>query len=191
MCIGPARSAESYLNQTAVLTAAVESGCEAIHPGYGFLSENAEFADLCQKCGLTFIGPSGNVIRAMGDKASARAMMKAAGVPVVPGSDGCVADVEEALRWAEDIGYPVMLKATAGGGGRGMRRVFSSQELPEAFASAQAEAEACFGDGSLYVEKLILHPRHIEFQIMADSRGNVVHLGERDCSIQRLSLIHI
>ena len=185
VCIGPARSAESYLNQTAVLTAAVESGCEAIHPGYGFLSENAEFADLCQKCGLTFIGPSGNVIRAMGDKASARAMMKAAGVPVVPGSDGCVADVEEALRWAEDIGYPVMLKATAGGGGRGMRRVFSSQELPEAFASAQAEAEACFGDGSLYVEKLILHPRHIEFQIMADSRGNVVHLGERDCSIQR------
>ena len=185
VCIGPARSAESYLNQTAVLTAAVESGCEAVHPGYGFLSENAEFADLCQKCGLTFIGPSGNVIRTMGDKASARAMMKAAGVPVVPGSDGCVADVEEALRWAEDIGYPVMLKATAGGGGRGMRRVFSSQELPEAFASAQAEAEACFGDGSLYVEKLILHPRHIEFQIMADSRGNVVHLGERDCSIQR------
>ena len=185
VCIGPARSAESYLNQAVVLTAAVESGCEAVHPGYGFLSENAEFADLCQKCGLTFIGPSGNVIRAMGDKASARAMMKAAGVPVVPGSDGCVADVEEALRWAEDIGYPVMLKATAGGGGRGMRRVFSSQELPEAFASAQAEAEACFGDGSLYVEKLILHPRHIEFQIMADSRGNVVHLGERDCSIQR------
>ena len=185
VCIGPARSAESYLNQAAVLTAAVESGCEAVHPGYGFLSENAEFADLCQKCGLTFIGPSGNVIRAMGDKASARAMMKAAGVPVVPGSDGCVADVEEALRWAEDIGYPVMLKATAGGGGRGMRRVFSSQELPEAFASARAEAEACFGDGSLYVEKLILHPRHIEFQIMADSRGNVVHLGERDCSLQR------
>ena len=185
VCIGPARSAESYLNQTAVLTAAVESGCEAVHPGYGFLSENAEFANLCQKCGLTFIGPSGNVIRAMGDKASARAMMKAAGVPVVPGSDGCVADVEEALRWAEDIGYPVMLKATAGGGGRGMRRVFSSQALPEAFASARAEAEACFGDGSLYVEKLILHPRHIEFQIMADSRGNVVHLGERDCSIQR------
>ena len=185
VCIGAARSAESYLNQAAVLTAAVESGCEAVHPGYGFLSENADFADLCQKCGLTFIGPSGDVIRAMGDKAAARAMMKAAGVPVVPGSDGCVADAEEALRWAEDIGYPVMLKATAGGGGRGMRRVSSPQELPEAFASARAEAEACFGDGSLYVEKLILHPRHIEFQIMADSRGHVVHLGERDCSLQR------
>ena len=185
VCICPARAAESYLNQAAVLTAAVESGCEAVHPGYGFLSENADFADLCQKCGLTFIGPSGDVIRAMGDKAAARAMMKAAGVPVVPGSDGCVADAEEALRWAEAIGYPVMLKATAGGGGRGMRRVSSAQELPEAFASARAEAEACFGDGSLYVEKLILRPRHIEFQIMADSRGHVVHLGERDCSLQR------
>ena len=185
VCIGPARSADSYLNQTAVLAAAVESGCEAVHPGYGFLSENADFADLCRKCGLTFIGPSGDVIRAMGDKAAARAMMVSAGVPVVPGSDGCVKDQEEALRWAEDIGYPVMLKATAGGGGRGMRRVFSPEELPGAFAAAQAEAEACFGDGSLYVEKLILHPRHIEFQIMADSRGNVVHLGERDCSIQR------
>ena len=185
VCIGPARSADSYLNQTAILAAAVESGCEAIHPGYGFLSENPEFADLCPKCGLKFIGPSGDVIRSMGDKAAARAMMQAAGVPVVPGSDGCVSDAEEALRVAERIGYPVMLKASAGGGGRGMRRVFSAEELPEAFASAQAEAVACFGDGSMYVEKLILHPRHIEFQIMADSRGNVVHLGERDCSIQR------
>ena len=185
VCIGPARSADSYLNQTAVLSAAVESGCQAIHPGYGFLSENAEFADLCRKCGLTFIGPSGDVIRTMGDKAAARAMMEAAGVPVVPGSRGCVSDEREALQAAETVGYPVMLKASAGGGGRGMRRVFSSEELPEAFAAARAEAEACFGDGSLYVEKLILHPRHIEFQIMADSRGNVVHLGERDCSIQR------
>lgn len=185
VCIGPARSAESYLNQTAVLTAAVESGCEAVHPGYGFLSENAEFADLCQKCGLTFIGPSGDVIRAMGDKASARAMMKAAGVPVVPGSDGCVTERGGGPPLGGGHRLSGDAQGHAGGGGRGMRRVFSSQELPEAFASAQAEAEACFGDGSLYVEKLILHPRHIEFQIMADSRGNVVHLGERDCSIQR------
>ena len=185
VCIGPPKAADSYLNQTAVLTAAVESGCEAIHPGYGFLSENAEFADLCQRCGLKFIGPSADVIRSMGNKAAAREMMIKAGVPVVPGSDGCVADSDEALKVAEEIGYPVMLKASAGGGGRGMRRVFSAEELPAAFASAQAEAVACFGDGSMYVEKLILRPRHIEFQIMADSKGHVVHLGERDCSIQR------
>ena len=185
VCIGPPKAADSYLNQTAVLTAAVESGCEAIHPGYGFLSENAEFAELCQRCGLKFIGPSPEVIRSMGNKAAAREMMIKAGVPVVPGSDGCVADSDEALKVAQRIGYPVMLKASAGGGGRGMRRVFSAEELPAAFASAQAEAVACFGDGSMYVEKLILHPRHIEFQIMADSKGNVVHLGERDCSIQR------
>ena len=185
VCIGPPKAADSYLNQTAVLTAAVESGCEAIHPGYGFLSENADFADLCRRCGLKFIGPPAEVIRSMGDKAAAREMMKKAGVPVIPGSDGCVSGAEEALRVAEEIGYPVMLKASAGGGGRGMRRVFSAEELPAAFAAAQAEAVACFGDGSMYVEKLILRPRHIEFQIMADSKGNVVHLGERDCSIQR------
>ncbi len=185
VCIGPPKAADSYLNQTAVLTAAVESGCEAIHPGYGFLSENAEFAELCQRCGLKFIGPSADVIRSMGNKAAAREMMIQAGVPVVPGSDGCVADSDEALKVAGEIGYPVMLKASAGGGGRGMRRVFSAEELPAAFASAQAEAVACFGDGSMYVEKLILRPRHIEFQIMADSKGHVVHLGERDCSIQR------
>ncbi len=185
VCIGPPKAADSYLNQTAVLTAAVESGCEAIHPGYGFLSENAEFAELCQRCGLKFIGPSADVIRSMGNKAAAREMMIKAGVPVVPGSDGCVADSDAALKVAEEIGYPVMLKASAGGGGRGMRRVFSAEELPAAFASAQAEAVACFGDGSMYVEKLILRPRHIEFQIMADSKGHVVHLGERDCSIQR------
>ena len=185
VCIGPPKAADSYLNQTAVLTAAVESGCEAVHPGYGFLSENAEFADLCRRCGLKFIGPSGDVIRSMGDKAAAREMMIKAGVPVVPGSDGCVADSEEALKVAEQVGYPVMLKASAGGGGRGMRRVFTPEELPAAFDAARAEAEACFGDGSMYVEKLILTPRHIEFQIMADSQGHVVHLGERDCSIQR------
>ena len=185
VCIGPPKAADSYLNQTAVLTAAVESGCEAIHPGYGFLSENAEFADLCRRCALKFIGPSGDVIRSMGDKAAAREMMIKAGVPVVPGSDGCVADSAEALKVAEQVGYPVMLKASAGGGGRGMRRVFTPEELPAAFDAARAEAEACFGDGSMYVEKLILTPRHIEFQIMADSQGHVVHLGERDCSIQR------
>ena len=185
VCIGPAKAAQSYLNQTAILTAAVESGCEAIHPGYGFLSENDEFADLCAQCGLKFIGPSGDVIRKMGNKAAARELMIKAGVPVVPGSDGVIESAEEALKVAERIGYPVLLKASAGGGGRGMRRVFSPEELPAAFASAQAEAVACFGNGEMYLEKLVLSPRHIEFQIMADQQGHVVHLGERDCSIQR------
>lgn len=185
VCIGPAKAAQSYLNQTAILTAAVESGCEAIHPGYGFLSENDEFADLCTQCGLTFIGPSGDVIRNMGNKSAARSLMIQAGVPVVPGSDGLVESAEQALEIAQRIGYPVLLKASAGGGGRGMRRVFSAEELPVAFSAAQAEAVACFGNGSMYLEKLVLSPRHIEFQIMADRFGNVVHLGERDCSVQR------
>ena len=185
VCIGPPRAADSYLNQTAVLTAAVESGCDGVHPGYGFLSENADFADLCAGCGLKFIGPSGEVIRRMGNKAAARAQMQAAGVPVVPGSDGPVPDAEAAARVAERIGYPVLIKASAGGGGRGMRRVFDPQQLAAAFEEARAEAVTCFGDGELYLEKLILHPRHIEFQILADSQGHVIHLGERDCSIQR------
>ncbi len=185
VCIGPPRAADSYLNQTAVLTAAVESGCDGVHPGYGFLSENADFADLCARCGLKFIGPSGDVIRQMGNKAAARALMQSAGVPVVPGSDGAVPDAETAARVAEKIGYPVLLKASAGGGGRGMRRVFDPDALMSAFEEARAEAVACFGDGEMYLEKLILNPRHIEFQILADGRGNVVHLGERDCSIQR------
>lgn len=185
VCIGPPRAADSYLNQTAVLTAAVESGCDGVHPGYGFLSENADFADLCARCGLKFIGPSGDVIRRMGNKAAARALMQSAGVPVVPGSDGAVPDAETAARVAEKIGYPVLLKASAGGGGRGMRRVFDPDALMSAFEEARAEAVACFGDGEMYLEKLILNPRHIEFQILADGRGNVVHLGERDCSIQR------
>lgn len=185
VCIGPARAAQSYLNQAAILTAAVETGCQAVHPGYGFLSENAEFADLCEKCGLKFIGPSGDVIRRMGNKSAARALMQAAGVPVVPGSDGIVQDAAQAAQTAGRIGYPVLIKASAGGGGRGMRRVFSPDELAPAFAAAQAEAKACFGDGEMYLEKLILKPRHIEFQIMADQHGHVVHLGERDCSIQR------
>ena len=185
VCIGPPRTADSYLNQTAVLTAAVESGCDGVHPGYGFLSENADFADLCARCGLKFIGPSGDVIRQMGNKAAARALMQSAGVPVVPGSDGAVPDAETAARVAEKIGYPVLLKASAGGGGRGMRRVFDPDALMSAFEEARAEAVACFGDGEMYLEKLILNPRHIEFQILADGHGNVVHLGERDCSIQR------
>ena len=185
VCIGPPRAADSYLNQTAVLTAAVESGCDGVHPGYGFLSENADFADLCARCGLKFIGPSGDVIRQMGNKAAARALMQSAGVPVVPGSDGAVPDAETAARVAEKIGYPVLLKASAGGGGRGMRRVFDPDALLSAFEEARAEAVACFGDGEMYLEKLILNPRHIEFQILADGHGNVVHLGERDCSIQR------
>ena len=185
VCIGPAPAGQSYLNQAALLAAAVESGCEAIHPGYGFLSENADFADLCQRAGLKFIGPSGEVIRKMGNKAAARALMQKAGVPVVPGSDGPVPDGKAAAQAAHRIGYPVLIKASAGGGGRGMRRVYDPADLEASFAAAQAEAVACFGDGEMYLEKLVLNPRHIEFQIMADSQGHVVHLGERDCSIQR------
>ena len=185
VCVGPPRAAESYLNVPALLTAGVESGCDAVHPGYGFLSEDAAFADLCVKSGLTFIGPPGCVIRRMGDKAAARSLMRGSGVPVVPGSDGPVADSDAALRLAEEIGYPVLLKASAGGGGRGMRRVDRPEELPALFQEAKREAESCFGNGALYLEKLIINPRHIEFQILADQQGNVIHLGERDCSIQR------
>ena len=185
VCVGPARAAESYLNIPALLTAATESGCDALHPGYGFLSENPEFADLCAKCGLTFIGPSGDVIRRMGNKAAARALMQKSGVPVVPGSDGPVPDAAAARALADAIGYPVLLKASAGGGGRGMRRVDDPEELERLFHEAGSEAQSCFGNGELYLEKLILNPRHIEFQILADTQGNVIHLGERDCSIQR------
>ena len=161
------------------------TGCDAVHPGYGFLSENADFADACAQAGLTFIGPSGDVIRAMGNKAAARELMQRAGVPVVPGSDGAVEDAQQALEIAESIGYPVLIKAAAGGGGRGMRKVFSPEELESLFEEARSEAVACFGDGEMYLEKLILHPRHIEFQILADREGHVIQLGERDCSIQR------
>ena len=185
VCIGPAKAAESYLNPIALLTAAVESGCDAIHPGYGFLSENAEFADLCVKSGLTFIGPSGHIIRRMGNKAAARELMQRSGVPVVPGSDGPLKNIRQAKQLAAKVGYPVLLKASAGGGGRGMRQVDAPEELEGAYKAAQAEAVACFGDGEMYLEKLVLNPRHIEFQIMADGQGHVVHLGERDCSIQR------
>jgi len=185
VCIGPARAAESYLNQEALLTVAKATGCDAVHPGYGFLSENADFADACRENGLSFIGPAGDVIRRMGDKAAARALMRAAGVPVVPGSDGLVDSADEAARIAEKIGYPVLVKAAAGGGGRGMRRVDGPEELAARFHEARAESVACFGSGDMYLEKLILRPRHIEFQILADRFGNVIQLGERDCSIQR------
>ena len=185
VCVGPAKAAESYLNPIALLTAAVESGCDAIHPGYGFLSENAEFADLCAKSGLTFIGPSGEIIRQMGNKAAARELMQRSGVPVVPGSDGPVPDAETAAALAEEIGYPVLIKASAGGGGRGMRRVDRPEQLEPLFREARGEALACFGDGEMYLEKLIPDPRHIEVQILADRQGHVIHLGERECSLQR------
>ena len=185
VCIGPARAADSYLNQTALLTAALATGCDGIHPGYGFLSENADFADACAREGLTFIGPSGDTIRKAGSKSAARDIMKAAGVPVTPGSDGPVSSAEDALAAAERVGYPVLLKASAGGGGRGIRRCDSAEVLPAAYAEAKAEARACFGNDEMYLEKLVLRPRHIEFQILADRHGNVIHLGDRDCSIQR------
>ncbi|OUN20099.1 acetyl-CoA carboxylase biotin carboxylase subunit [Flavonifractor sp. An82] len=184
-CIGPARSADSYLNVDAILTVAQATGCDAIHPGYGFLSENADFADACAQAGIAFIGPSGNVIRAMGNKAAARKLMVAAGVPVVPGSDGAVDTAQEAKALADSIGYPVLIKAAAGGGGRGMRRVFEPDQLIPLFEEARSESVACFGSGEMYLEKLILNPRHIEFQILADKEGHVIQLGDRDCSIQR------
>ena len=184
-CIGPAPSNQSYLDTKALITVAKAAGCDAIHPGYGFLSENADFADACEEEGITWIGPSAKVIRTMGNKAAARELMKRAGVPVVPGSDGSVADVAEARRIADEIGYPVLIKAAAGGGGRGMRRVFDPEQFDDLFEEARAEARACFNDDEMYLEKLVLNPHHIEFQILADSHGNVVQLGERDCSIQR------
>ncbi|MDD2417749.1 MAG: acetyl-CoA carboxylase biotin carboxylase subunit [Oscillospiraceae bacterium] len=185
VCVGPAKAQDSYLNIKNILSAAMITGCDAVHPGFGFLSENASFADLVKKCGLVFIGPDGDVIRAMGNKSEARRRMVACGVPVVPGSVGGVDSLEQGLAEAEKIGYPVLIKASSGGGGRGMRRVFSPEEFECAFSTAKAEAKACFGDDEVYVEKLIQQPRHIEFQIFADSKGNVIHLGERECSIQR------
>lgn len=185
VCVGPAKASDSYLNMKNILTAALETGCDAIHPGFGFLSENSDFARLCEECGIVFIGPKAGVIDALGNKATARKLMMARNVPVVPGSKGAVSDPEELKRIAEEIGYPVLLKASAGGGGRGMRRVFDAEQLIPAFEEAKAEARACFGNDEMYIEKLILNPRHVEFQILADEHGNVVHLGERDCSIQR------
>ena len=185
VCIGSAKAAESYLNQSALLTVAKATGCDGVHPGYGFLSENADFADACAAEGLTFIGPSGDAIRKAGSKSAARDLMRTAGVPVTPGSDGPVASVEEALAAAEAVGYPVLLKASAGGGGRGIRRCDRPEDLATAYAEAKAEAQACFGNDEMYLEKLVLRPRHIEFQVLADRFGHVIHLGDRDCSVQR------
>ena len=185
VCIGPARAADSYLRQEALLTVAAATGCDAIHPGYGFLSENADFSDACAAAGITFIGPSGDTIRKAGSKSAARGIMQAAGVPVTPGSDGPAATVEDALAAAERVGYPVLLKASAGGGGRGIRRCDTPAQLPAAYAEAKAEAKACFGDDEMYLEKLVVDPRHIEFQVLADRHGHVIHLGDRDCSVQR------
>lgn len=185
VCIGPAAPARSYLNPPALITAALITGCDAIHPGYGFLSENPYFAEICQECTLTFIGPSPEAIRLMGDKAIARQTMRAAGMPVIPGSDGALRNVDEATELAITIGYPVLLKAVAGGGGRGMRVVQEESELARAYATAKAEAEAAFGQGDLYLERYLTGMRHVEIQVLADNYGNAIYLGERDCSIQR------
>jgi acetyl-CoA carboxylase biotin carboxylase subunit len=185
VCIGPPRSADSYLNVPAIISAAEITGADAIHPGYGFLSESAYLAEVCEACHIRFIGPDPSVIKLLGDKARAKKAMKKAGVPMLPGSDGPITGEEQALKVAKDIGYPVIIKAVAGGGGRGMRVVRNPGDLPNALRTAQREAEAAFGNGDVYVEKYLENPRHIEFQIIGDHHGNVVHLGERECSIQR------
>jgi acetyl-CoA carboxylase biotin carboxylase subunit len=185
ICIGPPRSSESYLNIPAVISAAEITGVEAIHPGYGLLSENANFAEVCETSHIKFIGPAPEVIRLMGEKEKARQAMKAANVPILPGSDGVIASAEEAVEWAQRIGYPVIVKASAGGGGRGMRIIRAEEEIEKLFNSAQAEAAAAFGNGNLYMEKFIERPRHIEFQVLGDEHGKVISLGERECSIQR------
>lgn len=185
VCIGGPAPKDSYLNMANIIEAAKGTGAQAIHPGFGFLSESSQFARMCREEGLVFIGPSPETIELMGNKSAARELMQKSGVPVVPGSDGVVQDADEAMRIASEIGYPVLIKASAGGGGKGMRKAYSEEELRVGFAAASMEAENCFGDGSVYVEKLIENPRHIEFQIIADSFGNIIELGERDCSIQR------
>jgi acetyl-CoA carboxylase biotin carboxylase subunit len=185
VCIGPAPSNQSYLNIPAIITAAEITGAEAIHPCYGFLSENAHFIEVAESCKLKFIGPLPNSIRAMGDKAAARSTMMKAGVPVLPGSDGPISDSSEAVAIAKEIGLPVIVKASAGGGGRGMRIVREHEELKRAIDTAQSEAEIAFGNGEVYIEKFLINPRHIEIQVLADHYGNVIHLGERECSIQR------
>jgi acetyl-CoA carboxylase biotin carboxylase subunit len=185
ICIGPAKSTDSYLNVPAIISAAEITGADAIHPGYGFLSESAYLAEVCEACHIRFIGPDPSVIRLLGDKAKARRAMKKAGVPMLPGSEGPVESEEKAQKIARDIGFPVIIKAVAGGGGRGMRIVRQPGELAHAFRTAQREAEAAFGVGDVYLEKYLESPRHIEFQVLGDHHGNVVHLGERECSIQR------
>ncbi|HND18176.1 MAG TPA: biotin carboxylase N-terminal domain-containing protein, partial [Acidobacteriota bacterium] len=185
ICIGPPPSRQSYLHIPSVISAAEITNADAIHPGYGFLSENAHFAEVCQACNITFIGPPPSAIRAMGDKASARATMKAAGVPILPGSDGIIDSPETAVEVAGQIGFPVIIKATAGGGGRGMRIVYSPEDLITQLETAQAEAGAAFGNAGVYIEKYIVNPRHIEIQVLADQHGQTFHFGERECSIQR------
>lgn len=185
VCIGPAPSAQSYLKMQNIIAAAEITNADAIHPGYGFLSENAKFSELCQKHGIKFIGASPDMIDKMGDKATAKETMKAAGVPCVPGSDGLLVSLDHARKVAKEIGYPVMMKATAGGGGKGMREIFKEEELEKAWESARQEAAAAFGNDGMYMEKLIVDPRHIEIQVVGDSYGKACHLSERDCSIQR------
>jgi len=185
ICIGPPRSSESYLNIPAVISAAEITNVDAIHPGYGLLSENANFAEVCETCHVKFIGPPPDVIRLMGEKEKARQAMKQANVPILPGSEGVIATADEAREWSKEIGYPVIVKASAGGGGRGMRVIRSEADLETLFNSAQSEAAAAFGNGNLYMEKFIERPRHIEFQVLGDEYGNVISLGERECSIQR------
>ena len=185
VCIGPAASAESYLSMERILSAAIVTGADAIHPGFGFLSENSKFAQLCKTCGLTFIGPSPEVIERLGNKSIAKKTMEEAGVPVIPGNSTSVYTVEDGLKHAREAGYPVLIKAALGGGGKGMRTAFSQEEFENSFHMAQTEARNAFGDDAMYIEHFVERPRHIEFQILADDYGNVVHLGERDCSIQR------
>ncbi|GEQ49114.1 acetyl-CoA carboxylase biotin carboxylase subunit [Tetragenococcus koreensis] len=185
ICIGPARSSDSYLNVQQILSAAIVTKAEAIHPGFGFLSENARFAAMCEEMNVVFIGPKSKTIDDMGNKINARKLMREANVPVIPGSPGAISDVEEAVQIADEIGFPIMLKAAAGGGGKGIRKVYNKEDLPHHFSSAQQEAKAAFGDDSMYIEKIVYPARHIEIQILADNFGHVIHLGERDCSLQR------
>ena len=185
VCIGPAPSSESYLSMDRIISATIITGADAIHPGFGFLSENSKFAELCEQCNITFIGPKSQVIARLGNKQEARNTMMAAGVPVIPGSKEAIYDVETGARIAEEIGYPVIIKAALGGGGKGMRVAQTAEEFEASFQTAQKESQMAFGDNTMYIEHFVQHPRHIEFQILADSYGNVIHLGERDCSIQR------
>ncbi len=185
VCIGPPNPQKSYLNINVIMSAAELTGADAIHPGYGFLSENARFADICEKNNIVFIGPSSISISELGNKVQAKKIMKEAGVPTIPGSDGVVATVEEAITLSKEMGYPVIVKASSGGGGRGMRVCHNGEELRKNFPIASSEAIACFNDGDLYLEKYFMNPRHIEIQLMADQHGNIIYLGERDCSVQR------
>lgn len=185
ICVGTGKSKESYLNESNILSAAVITKCNAIHPGFGFLSEKADFASMCEECNIKFIGPTSETIRMMGNKSKAREIMKLAEVPVVPGSDGILESFDDAVKESKKIGYPLMIKASSGGGGKGIRIVYKQEELENAFYTAKTEARVNFGDDSVYMEKFIENPRHIEFQILGDNFGNVVHLGERDCTIQR------